>query len=112
MSQVVDTVFDIGDRTRLGNHVASGAAPFTSLGVVTDPTAVTLTLAQPDGTELVWAWPTAGSGQSALQREALGRFYADYTWGQSGLHWVRLAGTGAATAAVEFAAYVRPRQVP
>lgn len=110
-SQVLSTVYDIGDRTRLGNHAASGAAAFTALGVVTDPDAVTLTLELPDTTEIVWAWPTPGGGQQTLLREALGRFYADYTWTQSGLHWVRLAGTGAATATVEFGVYVRVRAV-
>jgi hypothetical protein len=111
VSDVLDTVFDIGDRTRLGNHAASAASAFTTLGVVTDPTALTLTLLKPDATETVWAWPTPSGGQGTATKEATGRFYADHTWDQTGIHWVRLAGTGAVVAAVEFGVYVRPQRV-
>jgi hypothetical protein len=104
------TVRDIGDMERIGNHAASGAGAFASAaGVPTDPTAVTLTVERPDGTTVVYAWPTPGAGQLALTKEAAqtGRFYADVTLTLAGRWVYKLAGTGAVTAAAEGYLYVR-----
>jgi hypothetical protein len=86
---------DIGDRRRIGNHAASGAAAFTDLdGVTTDPTAVTLTIRKPNGATLLYGYPTPGVSGS-LTREALGRFYADVTLDVAGVWKIELGGTGA-----------------
>jgi hypothetical protein len=80
--------YQVGDRIRLGNHFASGAAAFTDVS---------------DGTAVVYAWPTPSGSQQALVEEAAqtGRFYADVTLDQAGRWRYRLAGTGAVVAAVE-----------
>jgi hypothetical protein len=113
MTEILTEIADVGDRWQLGNHVDSGKAAFTSLGVATDPTAVTLTLQKPDGTQVVWAWPTPGAGQSTLTNEEgqVGRFYGEHTWDQAGLHWCRLVGTGTVTATAEWGVVVRARRV-
>jgi hypothetical protein len=113
MTEILETIADLGDRWRLGNHAASGKDAFTSLGTATDPTAVTLTLERPDGTQVVWAWPTPGAGQSTLTKETeqTGRFYGEHTWDQVGLHWCRLVGTGTVTATAEWGIVVRARRV-
>jgi hypothetical protein len=90
---------------RFGNYSgATEAEPFTNLaGAATDPTAVTLTIQKPDGSELVYAWPTPGVGQLSLTKEAAqtGRFYADVVIDQAGRWRYKLVGTGAVTAAAE-----------
>lgn len=113
MTEILETIPDLGDRWRLGNHVDSGKAAFTSLGVATAPTAATLTLQKPDGTQVVWAWPTPGAGQGTLTPETgqTGRFYAEHTWDQAGLHWCRLVGTGTATATTEWGVIVPTSRV-
>jgi hypothetical protein len=95
--------YDIGDMFRFGNPSQDTAsAAFTNLaGAATDPTAATLIVQKPDGTQLVYAWPTPGAGQSALTKEATGRFYADVVFDQAGKWLWRLAGTGTVTAASE-----------
>jgi hypothetical protein len=96
--------YQVGDRIRLGNHFASGAAAFTDVsGAAADPTAALLTVEKPDGTAVVYAWPTPSGSQQALVEEAAqtGRFYADVTLDQAGRWRYRLAGTGAVVAAVE-----------
>jgi hypothetical protein len=97
--------YDVGDMLRFGNYSgAPGAAAFTDIaGTATDPTAVLLTIQKPDGSQVIYAWPTPGAGQSALTKEAAqtGRFYADVILNQAGTWRWRLAGTGAVTAASE-----------
>ena len=92
--------YDIGDQVRFGNYSgASSAAAFANLaGTATDPTAVTLTVEKPDGTELVYGWPSAGAN-GTLTRESAGRFYFDVTLNASGRWRYRLVGTGAVVAA-------------
>lgn len=96
---------DIGDLIRFGNpSQATDAAAFTNLaGTATDPSAVTLIVKRPDGTQTVYAWPTPGAGQSALTKEGgqTGRFYAEVVIDQGGTWRYYLAGTGAVTAASE-----------
>jgi hypothetical protein len=99
----------IGDEIRFGNPLvdpATGqalAAPpsaFTTNGAATDPDGVELTIQKPDGTQLVYGWPTAGT-DGQLAHEGAGRFYADILIDQAGTWRYRLAGSGAVTAAVE-----------
>lgn len=93
---------DIGDLERFGNPSQdTTSAAFTNLaGTATDPTAVTLIVQKPDGTQLVYGWPSAGAN-GTLTRESAGRFYFDVLIDQSGKWQQRLAGTGTVTAASE-----------
>lgn len=104
---------DIGDELRFGNAMeATAAAPFEDIdGNPSDPSAVVLTILKPDGTTLVYGWPSAGA-DGTLQHADPGRFYADVVIDQSG-HWrYRLEGTGAVTAAAEGSVGVQRRRVP
>ncbi len=111
------TIIDTGDKRRYGNHLtdpvtlaATGFAAFTNdAGVATDPTEVRLTIQKPDGTQLVYVWPTPGVGEFSLTNDAAGagRFYADVEHDQAGIWYVRLAGTGAVMAAAETYVIVR-----
>lgn len=92
---------DVGDGVRVGNHAVdpatggqTGFVAFTTGGVATDPTAVTLTLQRPDATHLVYGWPSAGA-DGTLTREGTGRFYRDLVLDQGGKWGWKLAGTGA-----------------
>jgi hypothetical protein len=93
---------DVGDMYRFGNYSgAAAAAAFTDLaGTPTDPSAVTLTVQKPDGSQLAYGWPVAGAS-GTLTRESAGRFYADVVIDQPGRWLFRMAGTGAVTAAAE-----------
>lgn len=95
-------MYDIGDQVRLGNYSgADGAAAFATLaGTATDPTVVTLTVEKPDGSQLVYGYPSAGA-DGTLTKESTGRFYRDVTLDQSGMWSYRLVGTGAVVAAAE-----------
>jgi hypothetical protein len=103
---------DIGDLMRFGNpSQAPDAAPFSDLaGTPTDPTAVTLVVQRPDGSQLSYGWPDAGA-DGPLTRESAGRFYVDVAIDQSGTWRFRLAGTGAVTAAAEGTVWVQARRV-
>lgn len=90
--------YDVGDLVRIGNHTASSAQAFKNLaGADTDPTAVTLRVGKPDGTQVTYTY----GGSPALSREATGRYYADVSVDQPGMWSYRLAGTGAVQAAAE-----------
>ncbi|MGH2351926.1 MAG: hypothetical protein ACRDI2_12925 [Chloroflexota bacterium] len=98
--------YDVGDRPRIGNHTTTAAE--TALGLTpdrlafknaayvdADPAEVTLRVRKPDGTVLVYRWPTPAGGESALVREAaqMGRFYADVPLDQPGLWRYSLGGS-------------------
>lgn len=96
-----------GDQFYFGNHSAAtrddgiAVAAFTNLaGAATDPTAVVLTVQKPDGTQLVYGWPSAGA-DGTLSRESAGRFYFAVILDQSGKWLQKLEGTGAVYAASE-----------
>jgi hypothetical protein len=93
---------DIGDLIRLGNPSQDAtSAAFTNLsGTPTDPTAVTLTIVKPDGSKLVYGYPSAGTN-GTLVRESAGRFYAEVLLDQGGKWLQRLEGIGAVQAAAE-----------
>ena len=78
--------YEIGDGVRL-----SVVFQDATNGKLADPTAVTLTLQQPDGTEAA----------VAVQRDSLGKYHVDYLTTQAGVHIWRWAGTGAFPAASE-----------
>lgn len=100
---------DIGDVGRFGNAridpatgqpLASPPLAFTTGGVATDPTTVTILVQKPDGTVLEFGWPADGPDGPAL-RESTGRFYADVAYDQSSRWRCRIEGTGAVSAAAE-----------
>lgn len=107
--RILDYIPDVGDRSRIGNHVLSGADAFTNAsGTATDPTTVMLTVQLPDGTETAYTYAAAELTKEIGQT---GRFYMDYTWTVSGLHRFELKGTGVVVAVDEFAVFVRPSEV-
>lgn len=103
---------DIGDLERIGNPSQdTSSAAFTTLaGTPTDPISVTLVVQKPDGTQLVYGWPSAGAN-GTLTRESAGRFYFDVLLDQSGKWQFRLSGTGAVTAASEGSLRVQRQRV-
>lgn len=103
---------DCGDMIRFGNPSQdTDSAAFTNLaGTPTDPTAVTLVVQKPDGTQLDYGWPSAGA-DGTLTRESAGRFFFDVTIDQSGTWRFRLAGSGAVTAASEGSLRVERQRV-
>lgn len=78
--------YEIGDGVRL-------SVVFTDAvnGALADPTAVALTLQQPDGT----------NAAVVVQKDSTGKYHADYLTAQPGVHVWRWAGTGAIPAAAE-----------
>lgn len=97
--------YDVGDRARLGNHTSNtSTGAITDLtGAAADPTVITLTTREPDGTLTVY---THG-GSPALQKETTGRYYVDVTLDAEGLWTYRLVGTGAVVVAEEGVLHVR-----
>lgn len=85
--------YDIGDEVTL-------EATFAVDGTLTDPSAVTCRVVEPDG-----ALQTP-----AATRASAGVWRAVYSPTKSGDHWYRFEGTGAAKAAEEQMFNVRPRR--
>jgi hypothetical protein len=105
--------YDIGDKLRLGNHAGTNEddttrGAFTNIaGVATNPTSVSLELKRPDGTALVYNFPTQGTGDGLLTQETTGRYYRDLSMDTAGLwHW-SLSGTGSVETSEQGALYVR-----
>lgn len=80
--------YDLGDRV-----VVEGS--FTVNDIAADPTATTLTVHEPDGTETVY---TYGVGATVV-RDSAGEFHANLDPDLVGLWQYRWVGTGAAAAA-------------
>ena len=105
--------YDVGDRLRLGNQAGdnedeTARGAFTDItGTAADPTTVSLELRKPDGTELVYNWPTQGAGDGVLTQEGTGRFYRDVSMDAAGLWWWVLSGTGSVETAEQGALFVR-----
>jgi hypothetical protein len=105
--------YDIGDKLRLGNHLGvnedgTDRGAFTDItGTAANPTTVRLELRRPDGTELVYNWPTQGSGTGLLTQEGPGRFYRDVSLDGSGLWCWILSGTGAVETSEQGGLYAR-----
>lgn len=82
----------IGDAVRL--HTED--YPFkNAAGTDTDPTAVTFTMTEPDGTKTVYTYGV----DAALTKSAAGKYSVTWTTDQAGRHEWRWAGTGAVAAA-------------
>lgn len=83
--------FDVGDSIRCQGL-------FRNLsGDLVDPTGVVFKLRTPAGTTTTYTYGT----DVQLVKSTTGTYYADVTITESGPHWYRFAGTGAATAAEE-----------
>lgn len=78
--------YEIGDGVRLSVVFTDAVS-----GALADPTTVILTLQQPDGTDAV----------VVVQKDATGKYHADYLTTLPGVHVWRWAGTGAVPAAAE-----------
>jgi hypothetical protein len=100
---------EVGDVVRIGNAIlATDSAAFANISsVATDPTAVTLTISQPNGSDLVYGWPSAGA-DGTLTRESAGRFYTDLLLTMPGTYRWRLVGTGTVAAAARGSLQVDP----
>lgn len=70
------------------------------LGVLTDPTTVTLKWRVAGGVTTTWTW-TSGTPGPNIVRDSVGLFRADIPVVSAGLHYFRWIGTGAVTAAEE-----------
>lgn len=64
-------------------------------GVSTDPTTLAFTVQKPDGTDLHYGWPDAGT-DGLLTRAAVGVFSVAQPLDQSGPWYVQVQGLGAA----------------
>lgn len=80
--------YQVGDVVRLPVTFSVGTPP-----VLTDPTAVTLTVRAPDGTTTIHpSWPPNG----VVIKDQTGTFHADVTAGAAGLWTWKWVGTGTA----------------
>lgn len=86
--------YDVGDRVQLTATLTDDD------GVLTDPTAVTVTIRKPDGT----------ASSSTPTKDSTGVYSKDVDIDQHGNWFYRFAGTGALVVAEEGEFYVRPRK--
>lgn len=73
-------------------------ATFTVAGAPTDPTAITFTIEEPDGTVLEFEWPP---DSQYVAKITTGVFQGQYTPTKVGRHAYRMEGTGAAAGVIE-----------
>lgn len=83
--------------TYILGEVATPTAEFRVGGVLTDPTAVTFTVEQPDGVETTYVYGT----DPELIRDSAGIYHVEVLTDQQGTWVYRFVGTGAATGANE-----------
>ena len=102
-------IFDIGDTRFIGNHSSiAGSTPFrNAAGEDVDPTEVALNVKRPDGTVVVYRWPTPLAGELGLSREVMGRFYVPVKFLQDGAYAWRLTSTGTVEETAQGEFYVR-----
>ena len=88
---------DIGDTIRLN-------ATFTNIaGDNTDPTAIVLTIREPDGVLVTKNWPTPAD----ITKDATGKFHFDFAITKAGRHIDDWEGTGAVAPAEAIEFYAR-----
>lgn len=92
-------VYDVGDVVRV-------TITFAVNGTATDPTTVTLSVKEPDGT--VTSYSYAGG---TVQKSTTGVYYKDLTIDASGTWTYRWVGTGTAATAEENQFLVRTQKV-
>lgn len=89
MSCMSSGSLDIGDLARVGVNIQN------SSGTYLDPSALQITVKQPDGTEL------QANLVAGLVKTGTGRYYFEFQITQSGTHYYRWVSTGTVTAASE-----------
>ena len=88
---MVTQAYDIGDTRRL-------EATFKDIaGVLTDPTAVTFTMEEPDGT--ITTYNTVGAN---LKNPSVGVYHVDWPLAKAGRHAIEFIGTGAVAQTVAY----------
>ena len=91
---------DIGDSIRLNGT-------FTDIaGADADPTAIVLTVKEPDGVVVTKNWPTPAD----ITTDATGRFHFDFAITKAGRHVVNWTGTGVVATASEDEFYGRRKE--
>jgi hypothetical protein len=93
------TTYDVGDVTRL-------SITFTQGGAAIDPSTVSLTVQQPDGTQTTYTYTGA-----TITRDSLGNYHVDVSLTLVGTHRYRWVSTGTGAAAEEGSIAVRVRRV-
>ena len=94
--------FDIGDLNTLNQTFTDAATP----PVDTDPTAIVLTIKEPDGVVVTKNWPTPAD----ITRDDTGKFHFDFAITKAGRHVVNWTGTGAVSTASENEFYARRKE--
>lgn len=92
-------VFDVGDVVRV-------QSAFTVSGTATDPTTVTLSVKEPDGTVTSYTYAAA-----EITKSTTGVYYKDISIDASGTWSYRWVGTGAVATAEEGQFLVRNQKV-
>lgn len=91
---------DVGDSIRLNG-------PFTDIaGADADPTAIVLTIKEPDGGVVTKNWPTPAD----ITKDGTGKFHFDFAITKAGRHIVNWTGTGAVATAAEQEFYARRKE--
>lgn len=96
------TAYDIGDLRTLSAVFTDAADP----PVETDPTAIVLTIKEPDGVVVTKDWPTPAD----ITKDATGKFHYDFAITKAGRHVVNWLGTGAVATASEDEFYARRKE--
>lgn len=91
-----------------GNRVVSGqtvnvSCTFTVSGNRTDPTTVVASYRLGTASAVSYTYPSAASADSALVRDGSGVYHFDFIAINSGIYYVRIAGSSACQAAAELA---------
>lgn len=95
-------VQDIGDVRTLSVVFTDNATP----PVDTDPTAIVLTIKEPDGVIVTKDWPTPVD----ITRDDPGKFHFDFPITKAGRHIVNWTGTGAVATAPDEEFYARRKE--
>ncbi len=91
--------FDVGDIRRLTATYTDFAA------AVADPTAIVLTIREPDGVLVTKDWPAPAD----ITKDSTGVFHYDFTIAKEGRHVVNWTSTGAVVAAGESEFWARQK---
>lgn len=83
----------------------------TEAYTATDPTTLTITVEDPDGTETTYDWDGVGGNTDEITKHATGHFYVDITCDTEGEWKTRASCTGALLGAVEAVWTILPSRV-
>lgn len=88
------TQYTLGDRPRF-------TYTFTSGGVVTDPTKITVTITPRDTTATTYTWLLAGGGDAALVHDSTGVVHVDWPIAAYGAHVVKFQSFDGSNASLD-----------